>query len=165
MRTFARIVWAAGATLLLSHAVAQGPVDGTEVMVTDPAGHQLVGFGVVKSGLLMLRLGGSGGNLLVLLVGPDGTVESFEGARGAGGALLVDLSDGTRESLGAYLGRNGVALRIVSQKGGPSGPSAASVSDGGGGTSSDESSGSTSGDSSGGSEEGGVGIDVGTDGH
>lgn len=139
MRTIVRIACAAAATLLLSHAAALDPVEGTEVMVTDAAGHQLVGYGVVENGLLMLRMGASGDSLALVLVGPDGSVESLHAMRGAAGALLVDLPDGTRESFGALLGKNDVGLRVLPEKGGrPSGKPGASPGDGeDGGSSSD----------------------------
>lgn len=139
MKTLVHIAFAVAATLLVSHAAAVDPVEGTEVMVTDAGGHQLVGYGVVKSGLLMLRMGASGDSLALLLVGPDGSVESLHATRGAAGALLVDLPDGSRESLGALLNRNDVGLRILPQKGSkPSGKPGAPAGDGEEGGSSPE---------------------------
>lgn len=125
------IACAAVATLLASHAAAVDPVEGTEVVVTDAAGHEFVGFGVVENGLLLLRMGASGDHLALLLVGPDGKVESLPALRGAAGALMVDLPDGTRESLGALLARNDVGLRILPLKRGSSPGASGGNEDGG----------------------------------
>lgn len=116
MRTLIRWTIAMTAGLVLAHAAASQPVNGTEAVVTDAAGHQLVGYGVVTDGLLMLRMGVTPESFVLLLVAPDGTIQRFDGVRGAGGALLVDLPDGTRETLTSYLGRDNVAMRIVRGK-------------------------------------------------
>lgn len=169
MRTLSRIAWAATAALLLSHAAALKPVEGTEVVVTDAGGHQLVGYGVVKNGLLLLRMGASRGGLVLLLVAPDGTVESLRGVRGAGGAVMVAMPDGTRENLSALLSKDDVALRILPQKGAGETSRTAATSGGGGsggassgGSSSDGS--SSDGSSSDGSDQIDIGVNVGTDG-
>jgi hypothetical protein len=149
MKTLTRWTVALAAALLVAHAAALQPVNGTEVVVTDAGGHQLVGYGVVKNGFLMLRLGSSASAFVMVLVAPDGSVQSYDGVRGAGGALLVDLPDGTRESLRALLGKNDIALRVVRQGGG-SGTSRAGASDGGsGGSGAGSGSDASSGDSSG----------------
>lgn len=103
-----------------SGGTALPPVNGTEVVVTDTAGHRLVGYGVVQNDLLMLKMGHASESFLVILVAPDGNVESLTGVLGAAGALLVDLPDGSRERLSSYLGKNHVALRVIPQSDGPS---------------------------------------------
>ncbi len=149
MKKLTRWTVALAAALLVAHAAALQPADGTEVVVTDAGGHQLVGYGVVKNGFLMLRMGSSASAFVMVLVAPDGSVQSFDGVHGAGGALLVDLADGTRESLSSLLGKNDIALRVVHQAAG-SGSSRAGSSEGGS-EGSDTSGGSDagSGDSSG----------------
>lgn len=147
-------ILALAAALLLAHGAAQKPVDGTEVVVTDSGGHQLVGYGTVKNGLLMLRMGGSSESFVLVMLAPDGSVKSYPGIRGAGGALIVDLPDGTRERLSSLLSRNDVALRVVS-KGSGSHPARARSSGGSSGETT-ASSGSSSG-----SGDSGISVDTG----
>lgn len=164
MRTLTRWIVATSAAVVLAHAVAANPVNGTEVVVTDAAGHQLVGYGVVSDGLLVLRMGGTPDSFVLLLIAPDGVIERFDGVRGAGGALLVDLPDGSRETLNAYLSQNNVSVRLVKSK--PGVTQAAGSSSGGDGSS--DSSGSASGGSDSSGSDGsssdtsvGVGTDTG----
>ena len=158
MNPLIRWLIALSALLWLGQAAALQPVDGTEVVVTDAAGHQLVGYGVVKSGLLMLRVGNLADQFVLLVVAPDGTVQRFDGIRGAGGALLVDQPDGSRERLSSMLSRADVALRLVHQGSGSnvraggsseggSSETTASSGDGGTSTTPSDSGGSTSSDS------------------
>ena len=142
------------ADLLLGHAWALQPTNGTEVILTDGEGHRLVGYGVVKDGFLMLRLGSSTESFVLVMLTPDGSVQSYQGVRGAGGALLVDLPDGSRESLSALLSKNDVGLRVVMHQDGGSHSEHASSSDGSSGGS------SASGGSSGSSGTG-VSVDIG----
>lgn len=163
MNTLTRWTVALVAALLVAHAAALQPVDGTEVVVTDAGGHQLVGYGVVKNGFLMLRMGNATDRFVMVLVAPDGSVQSYDGVRGAGGALLVDLPDGTRESLKALLGIHDVALRVVHQSGGP--PRAGAPGSGSEGSTasggSDASSGSGASSGSDSSSSGDVNVSVG----
>jgi len=170
MNTLTRWTVALAAALLVAHAAALQPVDGTEVVVTDGGGHQLVGYGVVKNGFLMLRMGNATDSFVMVLVAPDGSVQSFDGVRGAGGALLVDLPDGTRESLKALLGIHDVGLTVVHQSAGspragaPGSRSGGSSASGGGDGSSGSDS-SSSGDvnvSVGGGSSGDTGVSVDT---
>jgi uncharacterized membrane protein YgcG len=147
MNSLARWTVALAAALLVAHAAALQPVDGTEVVVTDAGGHQLVGYGVVKNGFLMLQMGSATNDFVMVLVAPDGSVESYGGMRGAGGALLVDLPDGTRESLSALLGKNDIALRVVHKGGSSDASRVSSTNDGSSGS-------SASGGSDGGSSDG-----------
>ena len=130
MKKLTRWTVALAAALLVAHAAAMQPVDGTEVVVTDAGGHQLVGYGVVKNGFLMLQMGDASNDFVMVLVAPDGSVQSYDGVRGAGGALLVSLPDGSRESLTSWLGKSDIALRVV-HKGARSASSRAGSSDGG----------------------------------
>lgn len=159
MKPVTRWTLALAATLLLAHAaaqqpVAQQPVDGTEVVVTDAAGHQLVGYGVVKNGLLLLRMGSSAESFVVVLLAPDGSVQSYQGIQGAGGALIVDLPDGTRERFSSLLSKNDVALRVVHQEKGSHPARATSNEGSSGGT-------TASGGSSSGSSGSGISVDTG----
>jgi|GEM_PF-3953504 len=144
MKKLPRWTVALAAALLVAHAAAMQPGDGTEVVVTDAGGHQLVGYGVVKNGLLMLQMGDAANDFVMVLVAPDGSVESYHGVRGAGGALLVDLPDGTRESLTSLLGKNDIALRLVHKGGGSSASRAASSDHGSGGSDASSGDGSSS---------------------
>lgn len=145
-----RWIIALATVLLVGHAAALQPADGTEVVVTDAAGHQLVGYGVVQNGQLLLRLAGGADQFVLLLVAPDGTVQRFDGVRGAGGALLVDQPDGSRQRLSSMLGRADIALRVVPQHTG-------GVRAGSGGTSGSSGSGASSGSASGDNGSGGSG--------
>lgn len=153
MKPLTRWTLALAATLALAHAAAQKPVDGTEVVVTDAAGHQLVGYGVVKNGMLMLRMGGSTESFVVVMIAPDGSVMSYQGIQGAAGAMIVDLPDGSRERLSSLLSKNDVALRVVHQ-GGPSHPARARSSQ-------SSSSGTTASGGSSGSNDSGISVDTG----
>lgn len=166
MKKLTRWTVALAAALLVAHAAALQPADGTEVVVTDAGGHQLVGYGVVKNGSLMLRMGSSASAFVMVLVAPDGSIQSYDGVRGAGGVLLVDLSDGTRESLSALLGKNDIALRVVHQSGGSSSSRAGTSNGGSGGSDASSGDSSGSGDTSisvgdGSSKDSGVSVDTG----
>ncbi|MEJ2291395.1 MAG: hypothetical protein P8Y05_06725 [Deinococcales bacterium] len=155
MSPLPRWILALAAALLLGHAWALQPVDGTEVILTYGEGHRLVGYGVVKDGFLMLRMGSSAESFVLVMLTPDGSVQSYQGIRGAGGALLVDLPDGSREPLSALLSKDSVGLRVVVRQDGGSHSEHASSSE-------NQSGGSTaSSGSSSGSSDSGVSVDTG----
>ncbi|MFO7545734.1 MAG: hypothetical protein R6W77_09585 [Trueperaceae bacterium] len=96
-------------------AVAEAEA-GWEALLVDPAGLRLLGHGRSDAGTLVLELGASVRGFVLLLVGPEGTLERFDGYVGDDGTLMVstEVSDTpTMEALETLLGRRGLALVVV----------------------------------------------------
>ena len=108
----ARVLAALALGVVLSIARAAGPGDGTEAFLTDGKGDALVGYGAVHGGLLVLRLGTGLDRFILVLVDPYGSMERFEGVRGAGNTLMLDTPEGKR-SLQALLRGRGIMLRTT----------------------------------------------------
>ncbi len=108
-----------GTAFLAGHAAPPpGPVPAaranglSEVVATDPNGHQLVGYGSVSRGQLTLRLDATASHFVLALVASDGTVETLVAHLAGDGTLLVELSDGTTEPLATYLEQQSITLRV-----------------------------------------------------
>ncbi|HKI56632.1 MAG TPA: hypothetical protein VKB31_05720 [Trueperaceae bacterium] len=96
---------------------APGGAPLAEMVVTDAAGRQLVGFGVVENGRLTLQLGTEGQSLVLVLIDSQGSVATLPASRGPDGGLVVELPDGTRQALDAYLGGQDISLEVVAPSG------------------------------------------------
>lgn len=108
-----------GTAFLAGHAAPPpGPVPAaranglSEIVATDPNGHQLVGFGSVAAGQLTLRLDATASNFVLALVGSDGTVETLVAHFDGDGTLIVELPDGTTEPLATYLEQQSITLQV-----------------------------------------------------
>lgn len=103
-------------------AAAQDSAPGTEgavpweALVLDPAGARLLGHGLSDVGKLVLELGATFERFVLVLVGPQGTLERFEGYVDDDGTLIVSTDESgapTLQTLEAVLERRGLALTVV----------------------------------------------------
>lgn len=87
-----------------------------EALLVDHAGARLLGHGQSEGGTLVLELGTSVERFVLILVGPPGTLERFEGYVDIDGTLLVSVEESgapTLQTLQAVLERRGLALQVV----------------------------------------------------
>ena len=99
-----------------SGATSVEDVAAWEALLVDPAGVRLLGHGRSDAGTLVLELGSWVRGFVLLLVGPEGTLERFDGYVGDDGTLLVSSEESdtpTMEALETLLGRRGLALVVV----------------------------------------------------
>lgn len=103
-------------------AAAQDSVPGAEsavpweALLLDPAGARLLGHGLSDVGKLVLELGATFERFVLVLVGPQGTLERFEGYVDDDGTLIVSTDESgapTLQTLEAVLERRGLALTVV----------------------------------------------------
>src|SRR5690606_27404472 len=76
-----------------SGATAVEDVAAWEALLVDPAGVRLLGHGRSDAGTLVLELGSWVRGFVLLLVGPEGTLERFDGYVGDDGTLLVSSEE------------------------------------------------------------------------
>jgi len=87
-----------------------------EALLVDHAGARLLGHGQSEGGTLVLELGTAVERFVLILVGPPGTLERFEGYVDRDGTLLVSVEESgapTLQTLQAVLERRGLALQVV----------------------------------------------------
>src|SRR5690554_7270661 len=109
-------------------AFAQGTQDSARVMrpeqviVLDPGGSQLLGYGQLIGRRLSLELAQSVGDFVLLLVGPFGELERLVGSEDADGALRLAHAVGLDDvTLAVFFEGRNLDL-IVVRKGGVGGP-------------------------------------------
>lgn len=95
-----------------------------EVLVLDQSGLQLLGYGTLAGKRLSLELTEQVGDFVLLLVGPFGELERFEGEEDADGALRLNQADGeVNLSLAEFFAGRNLDLLVV-RKGRVRGPPA-----------------------------------------
>lgn len=96
--------------LSLGLGLAQVVRDGTSLLLTDARSEVIVGFGEVAGGRLELQLAPEAGGFVMLIIQPDGSVDTVQGQL-VGAEVMLELA-GERLSLAQFLSRNEIALKL-----------------------------------------------------
>lgn len=98
-----RWVFAIILVMTLGVAAAFSPREGSEVLIVDPSGQNILGHGRIVDGRLELSLSADTTDFKLLLVQADGSIEAYEGRREGLHRLDIEIEPGQRVSLSELL--------------------------------------------------------------
>ncbi len=86
----------------------------TEVMLLDPTGFTMLGYGTMDGNLLRLEVLVEVGEFVLLLIAPSGALEWFDGSQGVDGSLrLEDADGGGAQLLELFFASRNIELMVV----------------------------------------------------